>query len=53
MTTGEILFLGIVIATFVIFSGTLAITVAAYDRHKAANKAPEAAAATAKQHAHA
>jgi hypothetical protein len=43
----------IVVATFVIFSGTLAVTVAAYDRHKAASKAPEAAAAPAKQHAHA
>ncbi len=35
MQTGEILYLAIVIATFVAFSGTLLMTVMAYDRHKA------------------
>ena len=35
MHTGEILYLATVIATFVVFSGTLLVTVMGYDKHKA------------------
>lgn len=34
MQTGEILYLAIVIATFVGFSGSLLMSVMAYDQHK-------------------
>jgi hypothetical protein len=52
MHTGEILFLTLVVGTFVIFSATLAMTVAAYERSKPAAKTTADEAAS-EQHAHA
>ncbi len=52
MHTGEILFLAVVVGAFIIFSVTLAVQVAAYERAKATHKPSEKAAAAA-HHAHA
>ena len=44
MHTWEIVYLGLVVSTFVAFSGTLLACVMAYDRHKAARSGAPAGA---------